>query len=424
MLTKAPRGTKDILPDEINKWQFLESEFRKICDIFGYKEIRTPTFEHTELFLRGVGETTDIVEKEMYTFNDKSGRSLTLKPEGTAACARALIEHKLYNQSLPLKLYYIIPGFRYERPQAGRLREFHQFGVEVFGSDNAAVDVEVIGLAMMFLKGLGLEDLDLRINTLGCGKCRENYREALKNYFSFKKESLCDTCRTRLDRNPLRILDCKNDDCKQILGESPKILDFLCDECKDHFEKVKRLLYSLKIDFTVDPMIVRGLDYYTKTVFEIISKDLGAQNTICGGGRYDGLVEECGGPHIPAAGFGMGIERLINVLEKRGLLNLPQKGVDIFLVVMDEEGFETAYKLLFELRGKGLSAEIDYMNRSLKGQMKYADKLKAKFAIIVGEEEIKNNFLTVKDLSNGEQLKLNDKDLFEFLFNNIRKGCC
>jgi len=424
MLTKAPRGTKDILPDEVEKWQFLEREFRKICDIFGYKEIRTPTFEHTELFLRGVGETTDIVEKEMYTFQDKSGRSLTLKPEGTAACARALIEHKLYNQSLPLKLYYIIPGFRYERPQAGRLREFHQFGIEVFGSENPAVDVEVIGMAVKFLKGLGLEDLDLRVNTLGCSNCRPVYKKVLHEYLSSKKEKLCDTCKVRYEKNPLRILDCKNDECKKVIQDSPKILDYLCEDCKGHFTKVKKLLSAIQIEYTVDPMIVRGLDYYTRTVFEIISTDLGAQNTLCGGGRYDGLVEECGGPHIPAAGFGMGIERLIYVLESKGLLSIPKKGIDVFIAVLDDESFETGYKLLFDIREKGLSADIDYMNRSLKGQMKYADKLAAKYTIFIGEDEIKSNFLTVKDLSTGEQQKIGMNEIYEFLYKNIRKGCC
>jgi histidyl-tRNA synthetase len=422
MLTQAPRGTRDVLPDEAAKWVYLESKFRDICRRFGYKEIRTPVFEHTELFQRGVGETTDIVEKEMYTFFDRSGRSITLKPEGTAPTARAYIEHKLYTMPLPIKLFYIIPGFRYERPQAGRLREFHQFGIEAFGSKSPKVDVEAMSLAMFFLRELGLEDVGLRINSIGCGSCRAGYKKALKEFLEEKKEFLCTTCKSRWDRNPLRILDCKDPGCKKILEDAPVVLDYLCDECKDHFAEVKTHLSSIGIDFLVDARLVRGLDYYTRTVFEIISEDLGAQSTVCGGGRYDNLVEECGGPPTPAAGFGMGIERLLNIMEKKGLFNIPPDRTDIFIALLDEKYNDVAIKLLYDLRRKGFSADTDYLGRSLKGQMKYADKIMAKYVILIGEEEIKSNFLTVKNLSQGQQQKIGLDDIQNYLLNQIKKG--
>ncbi|HHW03468.1 MAG TPA: histidine--tRNA ligase [Thermoanaerobacterales bacterium] len=423
MLTQAPRGTRDILPEEAGKWVFLENKFREICRRFSYKEIRTPVFEHTELFQRGVGETTDIVEKEMYTFLDKSGRSITLKPEGTAPTARAYIEHKLYTQTLPVKLFYIIPGFRYERPQAGRLREFHQFGIEAFGSESPHIDVEVMLLAVSFLKNLGLDDIKLHINSIGCETCRSDYVKALKDFLGESRQNLCDTCRSRLDRNPLRVLDCKNPDCQRTLKEAPAVLDFLCEKCKTHFETIKNDLSLLKIDYKVDPRIVRGLDYYTRTVFEIISDDLGAQSTVCGGGRYDNLVQECGGPTTPAAGFGMGIERLITILEKKNLLKIPEEKVDVYIAPLTEEYGNTALRLLYRFRENGISAETDYLKRSLKAQMKYADKIMAQFVVLIGEEEESSGFYTVKDLATGQQQKVAGDKIFEYISNNIRKGC-
>ncbi|MCR4430762.1 MAG: histidine--tRNA ligase [Tepidanaerobacteraceae bacterium] len=423
MLTQAPRGTKDILPEEAVKWVFLENKFREICRRFSYREIRTPVFEHTELFRRGVGETTDIVEKEMYTFQDKSGRSITLKPEGTAPVARAYIEHKLYNQPLPVKLFYITPGFRYERPQAGRLREFHQFGVEAFGSQNPLLDAEVMALAMQFLKEIGLEDVVLHINSIGCKLCRQGYRKALKDFLVESRQKLCETCSSRLDRNPLRILDCKNHECIKVLEGAPIVLDYLCDECKSHFEMVKNALSLINIDYMVNSRIVRGLDYYTKTVFEIISDDLGAQSTVCGGGRYDDLIEECGGPPTPAAGFGMGIERLAAILEKNNLVELPEETADVFIATMKDEYLNTALKLLYDFREKGIAAETDYLKRSLKAQMKYADKILARFVLIIGEEEMNSGVLTVKDLTNGKQYKVDCKKIIDYISNRIRKGC-
>ncbi|MDN5302652.1 MAG: histidyl-tRNA synthetase [Thermoanaerobacteraceae bacterium] len=423
MLTQAPRGTRDVLPEEAGNWVFLENKFREICHEFSYKEIRTPVFEHTELFQRGVGETTDIVEKEMYTFQDKSGRSITLKPEGTAPTVRAYIEHKLYTQPMPVKLFYIIPGFRYERPQAGRLREFHQFGIEAFGSDSPHIDVEIMVLGIMFLKNLGLDDIKLHINSIGCEICRADYKKALKDFLGESKQNLCNTCNSRLNRNPLRILDCKNPECQRSLKEAPVVLDYLCDECKAHFEAIKNDLSLINIDYTVNPRIVRGLDYYTRTVFEIISEDLGAQSTVCGGGRYDNLIQECGGPPTPAAGFGMGIERLITILEKKNLLKIPEEKVDIYIAPLKEEYVDTALKLLYSFRESGISAETDYLKRSLKAQMKYANKIMAQFAIIIGEEEVNSGFYTVKDLTAGEQQKVARDKIFEYISNCIRKGC-
>jgi histidyl-tRNA synthetase len=423
MLTQAPRGTRDILPDEAVKWVYLEDKFRDICRRFNYKEIRTPIFEHTELFQRGIGETTDIVEKEMYTFLDKANRSITLKPEGTAPIARAYIEHKMYSLPLPLKFLYIIPGFRYERPQAGRLRQFHQFGIESFGSQSPRIDAEVMMLAMMFFKELGLNDIDLHINSIGCESCRGRYKKALKDFFTQKKEMFCDTCQSRLERNPLRILDCKNADCQQIINDSPIILDYLCNECTGHFNEVKNILTTIGINFVIDSRLVRGLDYYTKTVFEIISEDLGAQSTVCGGGRYDNLVQECGGPYTPAVGFGMGIERLISILENKGLLKIPDQNIEVFIVLLDEKYEEVGIKLLYELRQKGISAEIDYLDRSLKAQMKYADKISARFAVLIGDEEVKTKSFTIKNLHKGSQESIGYESICAYLSNHLKEGC-
>ncbi|MEG1415993.1 MAG: histidine--tRNA ligase, partial [Clostridium sp.] len=390
MLTKGPRGTKDVLPSEAYKWQHIEKAAREVASAFSAHEIRTPVFEHTELFLRGVGETTDIVQKEMYTFMDKGDRSITLKPEGTAPAARSFIENNL-GVDQQLKMYYITPCFRYERPQAGRLREFHQFGVEFFGASGYEADAELISLAIAYLKKLGIEGLKVNINNLGCKECRTKYNDALKDYLRSNMESLCETCNTRFEKNPLRIIDCKNPGCKEIAKDVPVIIDYVCDGCREHFDGLKKELDFMGINYVVDPYIVRGLDYYTKTVFEIISEDIGAQSTICGGGRYDSLIEECGGKTTPAVGFAVGLERLILTLEGMGIeINKPE-GVKIFIAALGDEAKTYASKLAQDLRLEGISCERDLLSRSLKAQMKYANKLGAKYSIVLGENELKEN---------------------------------
>lgn len=415
MLTKAPRGTKDILPQESRKWQYVENIMREMCDLYGFKEIRTPTFEHTELVQRGVGETTDIVQKEMYTFLDRGERSITLKPEGTSPAVRAFIEHGLFNEPLPGKLFYLTPVFRYEKPQAGRLREHHQFGVEVFGSKEPSADAEVISLAMELYNRLGVKNLEININSIGCPKCRKRYNEALKEYLRSNMEGLCQTCRDRFDRNPLRILDCKVESCKEIIKDAPLIIDYLCDECRDHFEGLKRHLHALGYEYNVNPMIVRGLDYYTKTVFEIISNDIGAQGTVCGGGRYDGLFEECGGPSTPAVGFGMGIERLLLTLENQGIELPVDEHIDMFLGAIGDDANVKAFSIVNELRRNNISADKDHMERSVKGQMKYADKLNARFTAVLGEDELNNGRLTIKNMKTGEQTETAIDEIVEAL---------
>lgn len=401
MLTKAPRGTGDILSSDSYKWQYIESKARDICRRFGFGEIRTPTFEHTELFLRGVGDTTDVVEKQMYTFDDKGGRSITLRPEGTASAARAYIEHSLSSQPLPVKLYYTIPCFRYEKPQAGRLREFHQFGVEVFGSQQSTVDVEIISLAVMLLNELGLEKLALNINSIGCPECRKKYNEILIEYFKQHYDELCDTCKGRLERNPLRILDCKSPICGAIAKDAPKLVDYICDECREHFDAVKTGLDTLGISYTVNPDIVRGLDYYTKTVFEITSNDIGSQSAVCGGGRYDGLIQELGGTQTPGIGFALGIERLIMVMESKELSFGEQEAPMLFAATIGEKADIYAEKLVYDLRKSGIVCEKDRMGRSLKAQMKYADKSGFKYSIVLGDDEIEANEVELKNMLDG-----------------------
>ncbi|MBA1336821.1 MAG: Histidyl-tRNA synthetase [Firmicutes bacterium] len=401
MLTKAPRGTRDVLPEEVYKWHFVEDMFRQICHRFGYGEMRTPAFEHTELFQRGVGETTDIVQKEMYTFEDRGGRSITLKPEGTAPVVRAFVEHKLYAEAQPSKYYYITPCFRYERPQSGRLRAFHQFGVEVFGSYGASTDAEVIAIAVHFFNRLGLKGLEVRVNSVGCPKCRSEYNRKLKEFLSDKLPDLCKTCNTRYETNPLRIIDCKEEKCRNVINDVPFMLDNLCGECKTHFEELKAYLEIMGIEYTVDPRIVRGLDYYTKTAFEIVSRDIGSQGTVCGGGRYEGLVEECGGPAMPGIGFGLGIERLILTLENQGIGVEKPVGTDIYVANVGERAGKTAFGLVYDLRKAGLGAECDHMNRSLKAQMKYSDKLGARFTMVLGEEEIQEGTARLKNMQSG-----------------------
>jgi histidyl-tRNA synthetase len=420
MLTTGPRGTKDILPDTVGQWLYIEKVVRDICALYGYKEIRTPVFEHTELFLRGIGETTDVVEKEMYTFTDRGERSLTLRPENTAATVRAYLEHKLYAESSLNKLFYIGSMFRYDRPQAGRYREFHQFGIEALGGDNPAVDAEIIMLATQFLKTLGLAELELSLNSVGCPKCRPVYREKLQDFFRDKLDELCPDCRSRYDRNPMRILDCKNDKCKELSVGAPNITDCLCDECQDHFTKVQSLLTVAGIKFNLDPRLVRGLDYYTKTAFEVKYAPLGAQSAVAGGGRYDGLIEECGGNATPAVGFAVGLERVLLALEKQGLLPENELTSDAFVIALGDGAQAEAFKLLCNLRAKGLKANMDFAGRSMKAQMKQANKAAAQFAVIVGEDEIKDACAVLKNMQTGEQEKVLLEELVNKLYAEVK----
>ncbi|MCT4621469.1 MAG: histidine--tRNA ligase [Marinisporobacter sp.] len=406
MSIKAPRGTKDVLPVDVYKWNYVEHLFRDVCARFGYKEIRTPIFEHTELFKRGVGETTDIVQKEMYSFEDNGGRDITLKPEGTAPVVRSFIENKLYADTQPTKIFYITPCFRYERPQAGRLRAFHQFGVEAFGAINPSVDAEIIGVAMAFYKDLGISNLELRINSIGCPECRGKYNQILKDYLKEKLPNLCKTCQDRYEKNPMRIIDCKVESCKEQLKDVPLMIDHICDECREDFEKLKENLSLMEIDYIVDPNIVRGLDYYTKTAFEIISNEIGAQGTVCGGGRYDRLVEELDGPKTPGIGFGMGIERLLLTLQNNNIEIPKPKGLDIFIATIGERANKEAVGLLHKLRLEGLSGDKDHLNRSLKAQFKYANKMNASYTIVIGDDELDKDVVTLKNMQNSEQTEI------------------
>ena len=406
MLTNAPRGTKDILPDSVGSWNYVEQKIRDICARFGYEEIRTPMFEHTELFHRGIGEGTDVVDKEMYTFEDRGGRSITLRPENTASAVRAYLQNKLYGDGALTKLFYIGSMFRYDRPQAGRMREFHQFGVEALGEANPAVDAEIILLAMEFLKSLGLKDLNLSLNSVGCPSCRPAYRKALQDYFRPHLEELCGDCKERFERSPLRILDCKADADKEFMTGAPNITDCLCDECREHFEKVQSFLRDAGVDFELDPRLVRGLDYYTKTAFEIKYAPLGAQSAVAGGGRYDGLIAEMGGNPTPAVGFATGLERVLLALEKQGLLPEQEKKADAFVVALGAEAQSAGFRLLQKLREAGLKALMDYAGRSMKAQMKQAGKAGARFALILGEDEIKENAVMLKDMEKSEQQKV------------------
>lgn len=401
-MINIPKGTKDMLPQEAYKWHYVENIARETAAEFGFKEIRTPMFEHTELFLRGVGETTDIVTKEMYTFDDKGGRSMTLRPEGTAGVARCFIENGLQQGVMPMKAYYIASVFRYEKPQNGRLREHHQFGVECYGSDSPSADAEVISLASTILKKVGLTQIELNINSIGCPECRAKYNKALKEYIGANLHLMCGQCQARFEKNPLRILDCKEEKCKAITANAPKILDYLCDDCKAHFEKVQAILTSLDIPFKVNPGIVRGLDYYTRTVFEFVSTDIGAQGTVCGGGRYNNLVEEVGGKPTPAVGFGMGLERLLLVLENTNNLQAEPETIDVYVASLGEEAQNQARKIVAQLRSEGIKAETDIMDRGIKAQMKYADRVGAKYVVVIGDEELQNGVVNIKNMQNGE----------------------
>ncbi|MCL1809970.1 MAG: histidine--tRNA ligase [Clostridiales bacterium] len=403
MLTNAPKGTKDVLPDQVYKWHFVEKAFHEICTTYGFSEIRTPVFEHTELFTKGVGDTTDIVEKQMYTFADYAQRSVTLKPEGTAPAVRAFVEHKLYAEVQPTKIYYSIPCFRYEKPQSGRLREFHQFGIEIFGTGDMMADAEVISLGNDFIAGLGIKDVELRINSIGCSKCRKEHRAALREFLKEKYDGLCDTCKGRYNRNPLRILDCKSPVCQELVGGAPLMIDYLCDECQDSFEDLKVDLTAMGIDFTVDPGIVRGLDYYTKTAFEFVSHNIGAQGTICGGGRYDNLMEHLGGPAIPGIGFGLGIERLLLVMESNGVAIPKPAAADVFVAVMGENAKKFGLGLTRKLRKQGLNVEMDTLSRNIKGQFKYADRINASYTVVIGDNELAEGKVSLKKMSTSEQ---------------------
>lgn len=411
LVTKAIKGTQDILPDVVYKNQFIEQTLLDIAGKFGFREIRTPVFEHTELFQRGVGETTDVVQKEMYTFDDKGGRSITLRPEGTAGAARAFLEHGLFNEALPQKLCYVLNCYRYEKPQAGRWREFQQFGVEMLGAAHPAADAEVISLANEIFAFLGVEGIELQLNSIGCPECRKNYHAALKEYFESRKDELCPTCLGRLEKNPMRILDCKSPICSEIAAGAPAIIDYICEDCSNHFESVKKYLDKMNIEYTVNPRIVRGLDYYTRTVFEFVSTDIGAQGTVCGGGRYDGLIEELGGPHVPSLGFGLGTGRLLMLLEAQGIELPKPAGCDIYIAPMGENASYEAAAIVADLRAGGIGAQTDVVGRSLKAQMKYADKIGAKYTMVLGDDEIASGKAKVKNMDSGEATEMDLADL-------------
>ena len=399
IITTSPKGTEDLLPQDSYKWHYLERKFARTAALYNYKEIRVPTFEHTELFERGVGDTTDVVEKQMYTFNDKGGRSVTLRPEGTASVVRSFLQNSLYALPMPMKMYYNIACFRYENKQKGRLREFHQFGVEAFGAENPTLDAEVISLALTFLGSVGLKELSVNINSIGCPTCRKAYSEALKDYLRPHYDELCDTCKSRFERNPLRIIDCKSEQCQSIVAGAPRLLDYICEDCSSHFGAFKACLDGMGVEYTIDPGIVRGLDYYTKTVFEIISGDF----TVCGGGRYDGLVEELGGKPCPAIGFGLGIERLLLRLEETGVEIPKELPVKIYIAPLGEKAVAAAQGIVYSLRREGISADTDHMGRGLRASMKYADKLGAEYTAVLGDNEIETGEVNVKNMTTGEQ---------------------
>lgn len=408
MKIKKPKGTNDIFGNEIYKWQFLENEIRQTCKNFGIEEIRTPIFEYEKLFSRGVGETTDVVQKEMFTFQDRGGREYALKPESTASTVRAFLENGISGDVQPTKLYYISPSFRDERNQAGRFKQFHQFGIEMFGSFDASCDAEVISFVYELLKRLKIKDVTLKLNSLGDNECRQNYNNKLKLFVQSKLDNLCDDCKQRYEKNPLRVLDCKNTNCKEALKDAPTTIENLGEECKAHFESLKKYLDIMNIPYEIDEKIVRGLDYYTKTVFEFVCKSekLGSQSTICGGGRYDNLIKECGGAKTGAVGFGMGIERVLMLMEEQGIQIEQQNRPLIYIGSMGEEGFIKAQQIAYNLRQKGIYAQYDIVRRSVKAQLKYADKINSKYVIIIGDDEIKTDKVNLKDMDKSEQKEI------------------
>ncbi|WEG14084.1 histidine--tRNA ligase [Pullulanibacillus sp. KACC 23026] len=420
---QIPRGTQDLLPQVTPIWQFIEKQAQEICRLYNYQEIRTPIFESTDLFLRGVGDTTDIVQKEMYSFEDRGGRSLTLRPEGTASVVRSYVQEKMYGQpNQPTKLYYIGPMFRYERPQAGRYRQFFQFGVEAIGALNPAVDAEVISLAMSFYKNIGLTELKLVINSLGDKESRLRHREALINHFEPSIGEFCSDCQSRLHKNPLRILDCKQDHDHPLMKTAPSILEFLNEESKNYFEQVKSLLDQIGIQYVVDPTLVRGLDYYNHTTFEIMGASFGSISTLCGGGRYNGLVQELGGPESPGIGFALSIERAILALEAEGKALPGVQALDAFVVSMGEPTEEKALSILYRLRQAGFSVDKDYMDRKMKAQMKQADRFQSRFVLLLGEEELEKQVINVKNMETGEQEAVNWDDLITYLERQLRRN--
>ena len=410
-MIQAPKGTHDVYGDDMRLWRYVEDEIRAITDAYGYTEIRTPIFEHTELFLRGVGDTTDIVQKEMYTFNDKADRSISLRPEQTAGVARAYVERGMHNQPQPTRLFYIGPNFRYEKPQAGRFRQHYQFGVEVFGAYAPACEAEVISLGYTLISRLGVKDVSLHINSIGCGECRPVYHQRLKDYLADRLEKFCSTCRERFGKNPLRILDCKIDSCQALLADAPLVLESLDEECRTHFEELQLLLTRMDIPFTVDPKVVRGLDYYTRTVFEFIAPGY----TVIGGGRYDGLISQVGGAPTGGVGFGMGIERLILRLQGQDGTPVVDAGPAIFIGHADADGARKAHELAYALRQAGVKAESDIIGRSVKAQMKYANKVQARYTMILGCNELAANEANLKDMQTGEQTPVKLDGLEEFL---------
>ena len=412
LITKKIKGTEDVLPRQSYRWQFVENIMREESRAYGFREMRTPVFEHTELFARGVGQTTDVVQKEMYTFDTKGGESVTLRPEGTAGAARAVLEHALENEGLPIKASYFVSCYRYEKPQAGRLREFHQFGIEEYGTQSPVADAEIICLAQSVLDRLGLSDVRLELNSIGCPECRAKYNQALREYFSQYKEQLCPTCLTRLEKNPMRLLDCKSPQDKEIAKDAPRITDYLCEECESHFKEVQSYLDCSGVKYTINPTIVRGLDYYTKTVFEFVTDCIGAQGTVCGGGRYDGLIEELGGKHLPSLGFAMGLERILLVMDAQGI-EIPQpEPCSLYIATMGDAAKQKAFSLLRQVRECGLTAETDVVGRGLRAQMKYADKIGAMYSLVLGDNEIAGNKAKVKNMESGEQTELALDDTF------------
>lgn len=419
MNLNAPRGTNDILPPLSLRWQYVEDRIKSILSKYNYDQIRTPVFEYTELFQRGIGEVTDIVEKEMYTFNDKGGRSITLRPEGTASVVRSFMENKIYGQAQPTKYYYLGPMFRYERPQAGRFRQFHQLGVEVFGTNDPALDAEVIGLGLNILTELGLEELELYINSIGCPSCRKKYIKVLKEYLQDFRDELCDNCVNRFEKNPLRVLDCKENSCTRIVAGAPDIIDYLCQDCKNHFQEVQDYLNLLDISYNVDTTLVRGLDYYTNTAFVIKHSGLGAQSEVLGGGRYNGLAEEIGDRSVPGIGFAMGLERLMLILDKQEV-DLPvETGVDLYITTIGDRAKKTAFKYIYQLRNEGFKTEIDYLDRSVKGQMKSADRMNANYTIILGDNELDSGQATIRDMKTGKQQEIELNKLVQKMKNMV-----
>ena len=411
MLTNAPKGTKDIMPDQVYKWHYVEDKWKEICARYGFKEIRTPMFEHTELFQRGIGDTTDVVQKEMYTFNDHGGRSITLKPEGTSPAVRAFLEHKTYAEVQPTKIYYDIPCFRYEKPQSGRLRQFHQFGVETFGTPNMVADAEIIAIGYDFLTEMGVTDLTLEINSVGCPVCRANHRTALKEFLKPKYDQLCDTCKSRYEKNPMRILDCKSPIDQALVEGAPMMLDYLCEECQTAFDELKENLEAMNIPYVVNPKIVRGLDYYTKTAFEFVTNSIGAQGTVCGGGRYDNLAEEVGGLPIPGVGFGLGKERLLMLMEANGV-EIPEPNFcDAFIATMGKDAKLFGQKLMRDLRKEGIKVQMDDLQRNFKGQFKYADRIGAAYTVVIGDNELQSGSANLKNMETGEQVEVKFEDL-------------